>query len=55
MAYADDVDFISKGGHVDLDKIEPIMKKYNLIINKDKTEYTKLKRDTDRDKEEWRT
>ena len=40
MAYADDVDFISKGGHVDLDKIEPIMNKYNLIINKDKTRET---------------
>ena len=30
------------------------MKKYNLIINKDKTEYVKLKRDTDRKKETWR-
>ena len=30
------------------------MKKYNLIINKDKTEYVKLKRDKDRKKETWR-
>jgi len=26
------------------------MKKYNLIINKDKTEYVKLKRETDKKK-----
>ena len=30
------------------------MKKYNLIINKDKTENVKLKRDTDRKKGTWR-
>ena len=30
------------------------MKKYNLIINKDKTEYVTLKRDVDRKKETWR-
>ena len=40
--------------YLDIDKITPKMKKYNLIINKDKTEYVKLKRDTDRKKETWR-
>ena len=40
--------------NIDLDKITPTMTKYNLIINKDKTEYVKLKRDTDRKKEAWR-
>ena len=54
IEYADDVDFISSKGYIDLDKIIPIMEKYNLFINKDKTEYVKLFRDTDHTKEEWR-
>ena len=54
IEYADDVDFVSTRNYLDIDKITPKMKKYNLIINKDKTEYVKLKRDTDRKKESWR-
>ena len=54
IAYADDLDFISNKEYIDLDKITPIMEKYNLIINKDKTEYVTLKRDVDRKKETWR-
>ena len=54
IEYANDVDFVSTKNYLDLDKITPKMKKYNLIINKDKTEYVKLKRDTDRKKETWR-
>ena len=38
IEYAYDVDFITSKSYVDLDKITPIMNKYNLIINKDKTE-----------------
>ena len=48
IEYADDVDFVSTNIYIELDKITPTMKKYNLIINKDKTEYVKLKRDTDK-------
>ena len=42
IEYADDMDFISSKRYVD--KITPIMKKINLIINKDKTEYIKIKK-----------
>ena len=46
--YADDVDFVSTKNiyrSIFIDKIKPTTKKYNLTINKDKTEYVKLKRD----------
>ena len=51
IEYTDEVDFISSKSYVDLDTITPIMTTYYLIINKDKTEYVKLKRDSDSTKE----
>ena len=53
IEYADDVGFVRTKNYIDLDKITLTMKKYKLIINKDKTEYVKIKRDTDR-KKNWR-
>ena len=46
------VDYLTHHGVLDQDKVPKLgqyteMKKYNLIINKDKTDYVKLKRDTD--------
>ena len=54
VAYADDCDFISSKSFADIDKIEPVLGESSLFTNKDKTEYTKLKRDKDRNKETWR-
>ena len=44
MAYADDVDFISMIKHKDVGEISKVIKKYKLLINNDKTEYTIISR-----------
>ena len=44
MAYADDVDFISMIKHKDVGEISKVLKKYKLLINNDKTEYTIISR-----------
>ena len=42
MAYADDVDFISMIKHRDVDEISKVLKKYKLLVNNDKKEYTTI-------------
>ena len=49
IAYADDVDFISHE-YADVRKIEDTLKKYQLKVNTDKTEYTSVSRN----EEEWK-
>ena len=39
VAYTDDVDFIGQN-YADINKIQEVKKKYQLKVNKDKTEYT---------------
>ena len=39
VAYADDVDFIGQD-YADINKIQEVLKKYQLKVNTDKTEYT---------------
>ncbi|RUS81468.1 hypothetical protein EGW08_010766 [Elysia chlorotica] len=41
VAYADDVDFIGQS-YADINKIQEVLKKYQLKVNTDKTEYTSL-------------
>ena len=54
VAYADDVDFVDNKSFANIDLIDPIMTKYNLKLNKDKTEHTKIKREEERSDEVWR-
>ena len=55
VAYADDVDFISRNVHQDVQLIQDTLSKYNLKVNADKTEYTTIRRETsDRNQETWR-
>ena len=60
VCYADDCDFISDKTFPDKTKtaqtrhLEPILGNDSLYTNKDKTEYTTLKRDNDRSNETWR-
>eukprot|EP00794_Sanderia_malayensis_P009396 gene9397-10384_t len=54
MAYADDVDFISMLKHKDVNEISGIRKKYKLLVNNDKTEYTTINRKKAKNDEEWR-
>ena len=54
IAYADDVDFISLIKHKDIKKVSEILKKFNLLVNNDKTEYTTLSRKKSKQEEEWR-
>ena len=46
IAYADDVDFISKDG-VNLNKVEKILEKWNLKMNPTKTETLKIRSDNE--------
>ena len=41
VAYADDVDFVDNKSFANIDLIDPIITKYNLKLNKDKTKHTK--------------
>ena len=41
---ADDVDFISMIKHKDVGEISKVLKKYKLLVNNDKTEYTTIDR-----------
>ena len=41
VAYADDVDFIGQN-YADIKKIQEVLKKYQLKVNTDKTEYTSI-------------
>ena len=45
IAYADDVDFVSLIKHKDIKAVQEILKKYNLLVNEEKTEYTEIKRE----------
>ena len=54
VCYADDCDFITCSNYVDVDKIEPVLGRHDLNANKDKTEYTLIKRETEKIKEKWR-
>ncbi len=51
LAYADDVDFVSTTQFRDIDEVEQELAKVNLLVNKDKTEHTIIKRS---DNEHWR-
>ncbi len=55
MAYADDVDFISMIKHKDVGEISKVLKKYKLLVNNDKTEYTTINRKKSKKEEEWRS
>ena len=50
IAYADDVDFIARE-RIDVTQIQRVLKRYNLEVNVDKTEYTIL----DRNENSWKT
>eukprot|EP00794_Sanderia_malayensis_P001765 gene1765-1967_t len=54
MAYVDDVDFISMIKHKDDNEMSGILKKYKLLVNNDKTEYTTINRKKAKNDEEWR-
>ena len=54
VAYADDVDFISMVKHKDVTQVQQILKKYHLLVNNDKTEYTDIKREKKKEDEAWR-
>ncbi|KAK3773203.1 hypothetical protein RRG08_025869 [Elysia crispata] len=49
IAYADDVDFIARE-RIDVAQIQRVLKRYNLEVNVDKTEYTIL----DRNEKSWK-
>ncbi|KAK3745909.1 hypothetical protein RRG08_056718 [Elysia crispata] len=49
IAYADDVDFIAQE-RIDVAQIQRVLKRYNLEVNVDKTEYTIL----DRNEKSWK-
>ena len=55
MAYADDVDFISMIKHNDVGEISKVLKKYKLLVNNDKTEFTTISRKKSKKKEQWRS
>ena len=58
MIYADDTDFVSTSAQW-LESLEPVindtLKKWNLTVNKDKTERTNVSRSVDRVAETWRS
>ena len=54
VAYADDVDFISMVQHKDINQVQQVLGKYNLLVNNDKTEYTNIKREAKTEDETWR-
>ena len=54
VAYADDVDFVSTIKHKDIRQVQEVLAKYNLLVNEEKTEYTKIKRESKKEEESWR-
>ena len=54
VAYADDVDFISMVKYKDVSQVQLVLKKYDLLVNNDKTEYTNIKREAKKEDETWR-
>ena len=54
IAYADDVDFVSLIQHKDIKAVQAVLKKYNLLVNEEKTEYTEIKREKKKEDEQWR-
>ena len=54
IAYADDVDFVSTIKHKDIKSVQTVLKKYNLLVNEEKTEYTDIKREQKKEDEKWR-
>ena len=54
LAYADDVDFVSKEEHVNVENIQRKLSNFNLNVNTDKTEYTIIKREETKSEEGWR-
>ena len=55
VAYADDVDFVTLKEHRDVDDIQTKLRPHQLNVNTDKTEYTRIERQTNRDDESWRS
>ena len=45
IEYADDVDFISRIRYKNIKDVQEILKKYHLLVNEDKTEYTSIERE----------
>ena len=54
LAYADDVDFITEQDYINVDEVQRKLSEFNLLVNTDKTEYTKLNRRENKIEEEWR-
>ena len=57
IVYADDCDFITemeKTKDKVYEKAQEIMRSKNLLVNKEKTEYTNVKRGSKEDEREWR-
>ena len=54
LAYADDVDFVSEKDPINVDNIQSKLSRFNLNVNTDKTEHTKLKRRECKVDEKWR-
>ena len=55
VTYADDADFIRMKECRDVDDIQAKPKPHQLNVNTDKTEYTRIERQTSRDDESWRS
>ena len=49
IIYADDIDFIGEK-HADVTEIETLLKTHNLKVNVDKTEHTKVRKES----EDWK-
>ena len=54
LAYADDVDFVSEKGHVNVNNVQRKLSRFNLNVNTDKTEHTELKQKESKVDEKWR-
>ena len=54
IAYADDVDFVDITTYRDVEEVQSVLKPFSLFVNTDKTEYTDVVREADREKELWR-
>ena len=44
MAYEDDVDLITEDDNINVDDVQRKLSEYNILVNTDKAEYTKLNR-----------
>ena len=48
------MDFVSTIKHKDIKSVQSVLKKYNLLVNEEKTEYTDIKREQKKEDENWR-